>query len=117
MWPMNFTTPNSPLTNTFIPVSRVTSGREESERGAAEEAEWGAGLGVEAVRGCLAREANLWGRRGEGGEPKLKVKDNVEYNWGERERAPPWEFNAPPVCLYIVRPSFLVPRPPRYAQT
>ena len=45
------------------------------------------------------------------------------YNWGERERVPPWEFNAPSVCLYIyiyiyiVRPSFLVPRPPRYAQT
>ena len=31
--------------------------------------------------------------------------------WGERERVPPWEFNAPPVCLsiYILRPSFLVP--------
>ena len=45
------------------------------------------------------------------------------HNWGERERVPPWEFNAPPVCLsvclyiYILRPSFLVPRPPRYAQT
>ena len=22
-------------------------------------------------------------------------------NWGERERAPPWEFNAPPVCLSV----------------
>ena len=22
-------------------------------------------------------------------------------NWGERERVPPWEFNAPSVCLYI----------------
>ena len=25
----------------------------------------------------------------------------VLYNWGERGRAPPWEFNAPSVCLYI----------------
>ena len=24
------------------------------------------------------------------------------YNWGERERAPPWEFNAPPVCQSTV---------------
>ena len=23
------------------------------------------------------------------------------YYWGERERAPPWEFNAPPVCLSV----------------
>ena len=64
VWPINFTTPNSPLTNTFMPVSKVTSGREESERGAAEEEEWGAGWGVEAVRGCLARGADLWGGGG-----------------------------------------------------
>ena len=64
VWPMNFTTPNSPLTNTFMPVSRVTSGREEGERGAAEEEEWGAGWGVGAVRGCLARGADLWGGGG-----------------------------------------------------
>ena len=25
----------------------------------------------------------------------------TRYNWGERERVPPWEFNAPPVCLSV----------------
>ena len=24
-----------------------------------------------------------------------------DYCWGERERVPPWEFNAPPVCLSV----------------
>ena len=30
------------------------------------------------------------------------------YNWGERERVPAWEFNAPPVCLsvYIISGAF-----------
>ena len=23
------------------------------------------------------------------------------HNWGERERVPPWEINAPPVCLSV----------------
>ena len=23
------------------------------------------------------------------------------YNWGERERVPPWEFNAPAVCQSV----------------
>ena len=65
----------------------------------------------------------------------LRLRSRSPHNakhstsWGERERVPPLEFNAPPVCLsvclsvyiyiyiYIVRPSFLVPRSPRYAQT
>ena len=39
---------------------------------------------------------------------RLKLRSRSPQNaqhftssWGERERAPPWEFNAPPVCLSV----------------
>ena len=57
--PMNLTTPNSaPWTKTFIPVSRVTLGREEREREEVEGVE-GGGWELEDVRGCFARGAAL----------------------------------------------------------
>ena len=57
--PMNLTTPNSaPWTKTFIPVSRVTFGREERDREEEEGVE-GGGWELEDVRGCFARGAAL----------------------------------------------------------
>lgn len=58
--PINRTVPKSaPVTNTFIPVSKVTLGRELRERLAEEGvAEWGWEV-EEEVRGCFGRGAAL----------------------------------------------------------
>ena len=57
--PIYLTTPNSaPVTNTFIPVSKVTLVMEERERG--EVVREGVCEEVEEVRGCLARGTLLW---------------------------------------------------------
>ena len=31
----------------------------------------------------------------------MNINELMNINWGERERVPPWEFNAPPVCLSV----------------
>ena len=57
--PIYLTTPNSaPVTNTFIPVSKVTLVMEERERG--EVVREGVCEEVDEVRGCLARGTLLW---------------------------------------------------------
>ena len=33
--------------------------------------------------------------------PAHQLAVRMCINWGERERVPPWEFNAPPVCLSV----------------
>ena len=42
-----------------------------------------------------------WGERERAPPWEFNAPSACLYNWGERERVPPWEFNAPPVCQSV----------------